>query len=72
MQHGALGLTDALIYAPATYAETEELVELAKVAGQYGGIYTAHIRSEGNKFIEAIDETLRIGRKPACRSKFTI
>jgi len=63
MQDGALGLTDALIYAPGTYAETEELVELAKVAGQYGGIYTAHIRSEGNKFIEAIDETLRIGRE---------
>ncbi|MSQ97734.1 MAG: D-aminoacylase [Xanthomonadales bacterium] len=63
MQDGALGLTDALIYVPGTYAETEELVELAKVAGQYGGIYTAHIRSEGNKFIEAIDETLRIGRE---------
>ena len=63
MQDGALGLTDALIYAPGTYAETEELVELAKVAARYGGIYTAHIRSEGNKFIEAIDETLRIGRE---------
>jgi len=63
MLDGALGLTDALIYAPGTYAETEELVELAKVAGQHGGLYTAHIRSEGNKFIEAIDETLRIGRE---------
>ena len=63
MQDGALGLTDALIYAPGAYAETEELVELAKIAGEYGGIYTAHIRSEGNQFIEAIDETLRIGRE---------
>lgn len=63
MQDGALGLTDALIYAPGAYAETEELIELAKVAGQYGGIYTAHMRSEGNQFIEAIDETLRIGRE---------
>ena len=63
MQDGALGLTSALIYAPGTYAETEELIELAKVAGQHGGIYTAHIRSEANQFIEAIDETLRIGRE---------
>jgi N-acyl-D-amino-acid deacylase len=63
MQDGALGLTTALIYAPATYAETEELIELAKVAGSYGGIYTAHMRSEGNQFIESIDETLRIGRE---------
>jgi N-acyl-D-amino-acid deacylase len=63
MLDGALGLTDALIYAPGAFAETEELIELAKVAGEYGGIYTAHIRSEGNQFIEAIDETLRIGRE---------
>ena len=63
MQDGALGLTTALIYAPASYAETEELIELAKVAGSYGGIYTAHMRSEGNQFIESIDETLRIGRE---------
>ena len=63
MQDGALGLTTSLIYAPATYAETEELIELAKVAGSYGGIYTAHMRSEANQFIESIDETLRIGRE---------
>jgi len=63
MQDGALGLTSALIYAPGAYAETEELIELAKIAGRHGGIYTAHIRSEGNQFIEAIDETLRIGRE---------
>jgi len=63
MQDGALGLTSALIYAPGTYAETEELIELAKIAASHGGIYTAHIRSEGNQFIEAIDETLRIGRE---------
>lgn len=63
MQDGAFGLTSALIYAPDTYAETEELVELAKVASRYGGIYSAHIRSEANHLIEAIDETLRIGRE---------
>lgn len=63
MKDGALGLTNALIYAPNTYAETEELIELAKVAGRYGGLYTVHMRSEANQFIEAIDETLRIGRE---------
>ena len=63
MKDGAFGLTTALIYAPNTFAETEELIELAKVAGRYGGLYTAHMRSEGNRFIEAIDETLRIGRE---------
>ena len=63
MREGAFGLTTALIYAPATFAETEEIIELAKVAGRHGGIYTAHIRSEANQFIEAIDETLRIGRE---------
>ena len=63
MLDGALGLTSALIYAPGAYAETEELIELAKIAASHGGIYTAHIRSEGNQFIEAIDETLRIGRE---------
>jgi len=63
MQDGALGLTDALIYAPGAYAETEEIIELAKVASRYGGIYTAHIRSEANQFEEAVDETLRIGRE---------
>jgi len=63
MRDGALGLTTALIYAPGTYAETEELIELARVAGQYGGIYTAHMRSEANQLIEAIDETLRIGQE---------
>lgn len=63
MRDGALGLTDALIYAPGTYAETEEIIELAKVASRYGGIYTAHMRSEANQFEEAVDETLRIGRE---------
>jgi N-acyl-D-amino-acid deacylase len=63
MQDGALGLTSALIYAPGTYAETEELIALAKVASRHGGIYTAHIRSEANQLLEAVDETLRIGRE---------
>ncbi len=63
MEEGAMGLTTALIYAPATYAKTDELVEMAKVASSYGGMYIAHIRSEGNRFLEAIDETLQIARE---------
>jgi N-acyl-D-amino-acid deacylase len=63
MQEGALGVTTALIYAPAFYAKTDELIALSKVAGEYGGMYIAHMRSEGNKFLEAIDETIRIARE---------
>lgn len=63
MAEGALGVTTALIYAPATFAKTDELIALAKVAAQAGGIYAAHIRSEGNRLLEAIDETIRIARE---------
>ena len=63
MREGALGVTTALIYTPDTFASTEELIELSKVAAKYGGIYTAHMRSEGDRFLEAIDETLRIARE---------
>lgn len=63
MEEGAMGVTSALIYAPANYANTEELIELSKVAGEYGGMYIAHIRSEGNSILEAVDETIRIARE---------
>jgi len=63
MQQGALGLSTALIYPPGHYAKTEELIELAKVAAQYGGIYASHMRSEGQSEIAAIQEALRIGRE---------
>lgn len=63
MRQGAFGLSTALIYPPGHYAKTEELIELAKVAGQYGGIYATHMRSEGKSEPEAIEETLRIGRE---------
>jgi N-acyl-D-amino-acid deacylase len=63
MREGALGVTTALIYAPAAFAATDELIELSKVAARYGGLYTAHLRSEGDRFLEAIDETLRIARE---------
>lgn len=61
MQAGAVGLSTALIYPPAVYASTEEIVDLAKVAGEYGGGYYTHMRNEGDRLLEAIDEALSIG-----------
>jgi N-acyl-D-amino-acid deacylase len=63
MESGALGIGSSLIYAPAFYAGTEELIELCKVAAQYKGKYISHIRSEGNRLLEAIDELIRISRE---------
>jgi N-acyl-D-amino-acid deacylase len=63
MQQGAVGLSTALQYAPAPYAKTEELIALASVAAQYGGIYATHMRSEGDTEPAAIDEAIRIGRE---------
>ncbi|NDQ55993.1 MAG: D-aminoacylase [Acidipila sp.] len=62
MEEGALGVGSSLIYAPAFYAKTEELVELCKVASQYNGMYISHMRSEGNRLLEAIDELIAISR----------
>ena len=63
MEEGALGLGSSLIYAPAFYAETDELVELARVAGEYGGMYISHLRSEGNRLLESLDELIYIARE---------
>ena len=63
MQQGAFGVSTALIYLPGHYAKTEELIELAKTASQYGGIYATHMRSEGRSEVPAIEEALRIGRE---------
>ena len=63
MEAGALGIGSSLIYAPAFYATTEELIELCKVAAQYRGKYISHMRSEGNRLLEAVDELLRISRE---------
>jgi N-acyl-D-amino-acid deacylase len=63
MQEGALGLGSSLIYAPAFYARTPELIELARAAGEHGGMYISHIRSEGNRFLEALDELITIARE---------
>ncbi|HEX5238022.1 MAG TPA: D-aminoacylase, partial [Sphingomicrobium sp.] len=62
MRNGALGVGSALIYAPATYARTPELTALASEAGKCGGSYISHMRSEGNKVLEATDELIRISR----------
>lgn len=61
MQHGALGLSTGLLYVPAQYAETEEVVELARVAARHGGVYYTHMRDEGRRLIEAVEEAIRIG-----------
>jgi len=63
MREGALGVGSALIYAPGVYADTDELIALAEVAGQYGGMYISHLRSEGNNLLEAVDELITIAQK---------
>jgi N-acyl-D-amino-acid deacylase len=63
MLQGAVGVSTSLQYAPAPYASTEELIALASVAAEYGGIYATHMRSEGDAVLEAIDEAIRIGRE---------
>ena len=63
MEEGALGIGSSLIYAPAFYATTGELIELCKVAAKYRGKYISHIRSEGNRLVEAVEELLRISRE---------
>lgn len=61
MRDGVIGLSTALIYPPGTYAKTDELVEMAKVVGQYGGAYMSHMRNESNQLLDAMRETIHIG-----------
>ena len=63
MKEGAMGVGSSLIYAPATYAETPELVAMTSEAGKCGGMYISHMRSEGNKLLEAIDELIAISKQ---------
>lgn len=63
MKGGAIGMTTALIYPPSSYATTAELIEMAKVAGRYGGIYASHIRGEGRELVQSIEEAIEIGEK---------
>jgi N-acyl-D-amino-acid deacylase len=63
MEAGALGVGSSLIYAPAIYSSTEELIELCREAAKYRGMYISHIRSEGDRLLEAVDEAIRISRE---------
>ena len=69
MAEGALGVGSSLIYAPAFYAKTPELVALTKVAAEYGGMYISHIRSEGNQLLQAVDELMTISRESGARAE---
>jgi N-acyl-D-amino-acid deacylase len=69
MEDGALGLGTSLIYSPAFYADTDELIELAKIAGEYGGMYISHIRGEANNVLESLDEFLTIARETGMASE---
>jgi N-acyl-D-amino-acid deacylase len=63
MEEGALGIGSSLIYAPGSYASTEELIALNRVAARYQGTYISHLRSEGERLLEAVDEVIRISRE---------
>lgn len=69
MEEGALGIGSSLIYAPAFYSSTEELVELSKVAAEYDGMYISHIRSEGNRLLESLDELITIADEANIRAE---
>lgn len=69
MREGAIGVASSLIYPPAFYADTQELIELCKVAAKYDGLYISHIRSEGTQFLEAIDEFLTIAKAANIRAE---
>lgn len=70
MEEGALGVGSSLIYAPAFYAKTDELIALCKVAAEYDGMYISHIRSEGSRLLEAADELITIARDAGIRAEF--
>jgi N-acyl-D-amino-acid deacylase len=67
MLDGAVGMSTGLIYTPGTYSETDEIIELQKVAEEFGGIYATHMRDEAREILPAIDEALRIGRESGSR-----
>ena len=69
MEEGAVGLSSALIYAPAFYADTDELTALAKIAAEYDGMYISHMRSEGARLLESVDELVQIARDSGARAE---
>ncbi len=69
MEEGAIGLSSALIYAPASYSNTDELIELCKEVTAHNGMYISHIRSEGNKFLESLDELIEISEEAQIKAE---
>ena len=69
MQEGAMGISSALIYAPDCFWHTDELIELAKVAAEYDGLYISHLRGEGNAFLEGLEELITIAREAQIRTE---
>lgn len=67
LEEGAVGLSTGLIYAPSSYADTDEIVALAEVAARYGGLYASHIRNEGTRLFEAVEEAIAVGRRSGAR-----
>ena len=70
LEQGAAGMSSGLIYPPGCYSETSELVQLAKVVAKHGGIYTSHIRNEGERLLEAVAEAIDIGRRARFLSRY--
>lgn len=66
MRDGAFGMSTGLIYVPSSYADTAELIEIAKVVGKHGGIYASHIRGEGKDLLDSVSEAIQIGRDGGC------
>ena len=66
MRDGAFGMSTGLIYVPSSYADTAELIEIAKVVGKHGGLYASHIRGEGKDLLDSVGEAIQIGREGGC------
>lgn len=71
MQQGAFGLSSGLIYAPGRFARTEEVIDLARVAGEYGGMYISHMREEGLALLDSVAETIRVGEEGGLPTQLT-
>jgi N-acyl-D-amino-acid deacylase len=69
MEEGAVGVSSSLLYAPSAYADTDELIELARVASEYDGMYISHIRDEGDNLLESLDELITVAREANVRSE---
>lgn len=67
LEEGAIGLSTGLVYPPSSYAELDEVVALAEVAARYGGLYASHMRNEGDRLFEAVDEAIAVGRRSGAR-----